>query len=46
MKKATPPRLMENDRAKILSDFQINTNKPGIVNQPDIVEWTKRKRVQ
>ena len=30
----TPPKVVENDRAKILLDFQIQTNKQVMANQP------------
>ncbi len=41
----TPPKVVENDRAKILWDFQIQTDKMVVANQPDIVvvdkQWKK-----
>ena len=39
-----PPRVMENDRAKILWDFQIQTDKMVVANQPDIVVVDKQKK--
>ena len=33
----TPPKVVENDRAEILWDFEIQTDKQVMVNQPDIV---------
>ncbi|XP_051924320.1 uncharacterized protein LOC127602290 [Hippocampus zosterae] len=40
----TPPKVVENDRAKILWDFQIQTDKMVMANQPDIVIIDKGKR--
>uniref|UniRef100_A0A669EZW7 Reverse transcriptase domain-containing protein n=1 Tax=Oreochromis niloticus TaxID=8128 RepID=A0A669EZW7_ORENI len=40
----TPPRVMENDRAKILWDFQMQTDKMVVANQPDIVVVDKQKK--
>lgn len=31
----TPPRVVENDRAKMLWDFQVQTNKKVMANQLD-----------
>ncbi|XP_076740510.1 uncharacterized protein LOC143418686 [Maylandia zebra] len=39
-----PPRVVENDRAKILWDFQIQTDKMVVANQPDIVVVDKQKK--
>ncbi|MGZ7254081.1 hypothetical protein ACXWO5_10720, partial [Streptococcus pyogenes] len=39
-----PPRVMENDRAKILWDFQMQTDKMVVANQPDIVVVDKQKK--
>uniref|UniRef100_A0A087YQ23 Uncharacterized protein n=1 Tax=Poecilia formosa TaxID=48698 RepID=A0A087YQ23_POEFO len=40
----TPPKVVENDRAKILWDFQIQTDKMVMANQPDIVVVDKQQR--
>ncbi|KAI3355858.1 hypothetical protein L3Q82_004410 [Scortum barcoo] len=40
---ATPPKVVENDRAKNLWDFQIQTDKQVMVNQPDIVVVDKEQ---
>ncbi|XP_055359974.1 uncharacterized protein LOC129603341 [Betta splendens] len=40
----TPPKVVENERAKILWDFQIQTDRMVIVNQPDIVVVDKEQR--
>uniref|UniRef100_A0A087XGF1 Reverse transcriptase zinc-binding domain-containing protein n=2 Tax=Poecilia formosa TaxID=48698 RepID=A0A087XGF1_POEFO len=40
----TPPKVVENDRAKILWDFQIQTDKMVMANQPDIVVVDKEQR--
>ncbi|XP_051931065.1 uncharacterized protein LOC127607055 [Hippocampus zosterae] len=40
----TPPKVVENDRAKILWDFQIQTDKMVMANQPDIVIIDKGQR--
>ena len=37
-----PPKLFENDQAKILCDFQIQTVKMAVGNQLDIVVVYKR----
>ena len=37
--------MIENDKAKILWDFQIQTDKMVVANQPDIVmvdNWDKK----
>ena len=39
-----PPKVMENDQAKILWDFQIQTDKMVMANQPDIVIIDKQQR--
>ena len=33
----TPPKVTENKQVKVLWDFQIQTNKLVLVNQPDMV---------
>ncbi|TWW64336.1 hypothetical protein D4764_03G0013440 [Takifugu flavidus] len=33
----TPPKVLENKQAKMLWDFQIQTDKMVVANQPDIV---------
>ncbi|XP_078791071.1 uncharacterized protein LOC111949134 [Oryzias latipes] len=38
------PLVVENERAKILWDFQIQTDRMGTANQPDIVEVDKEQR--
>lgn len=40
----TPPKVMENNRAKILWDFQIQTDKMVMANQPDIVVMDKQQK--
>ncbi|KAK7930437.1 hypothetical protein WMY93_006832 [Mugilogobius chulae] len=40
----TPPKVVENDRAKILWDFQIQTDRMVMANQPDIVVVDKEQR--
>ncbi|XP_051916213.1 uncharacterized protein LOC127597287 isoform X2 [Hippocampus zosterae] len=40
----TPPKVVENDRAKIMWDFQIQTDKMVMANQPDIVIIDKGQR--
>ncbi len=40
----TSPKVVENDRAKILWDFQIQTDKMAIANQPDIVVVDKQRK--
>ncbi|KAF1377421.1 hypothetical protein PFLUV_G00200640 [Perca fluviatilis] len=37
-----PPKVAENDRAKILWDFQIRTDKMMMANQPDILVVDKQ----
>ena len=39
---ATPPKVIENDRAKILWDFKIQTDKMVAANQADIVVIKER----
>lgn len=39
-----PLKVAENERAKILWDSQIQTNKMVMENQPDTVEVDKEKR--
>lgn len=39
----TPPKVVENDRAKILWDFQIQTDRMVMANQPDIVVVDKKQ---
>ena len=38
------PKVVENDRAKILWDFQIQTEKLVIVKQPDIMLVDKQQK--
>ena len=38
----TPPKVIQNDRAKILWDFQFQTDKLVMANQPDIVVVDKK----
>lgn len=40
----TPPRVVENDQAKILLDLQSQTDKLTMVNQPHIVVENKHKQ--
>ena len=40
----TPPKVVENDRAKVLWDFQIQTDRMVMANQPDIVVVDKEQR--
>ena len=40
----TPPKVVENDRAKIQWDLQIQTDNMVMVNQPDIVFSDKQQR--
>ncbi|XP_078808275.1 uncharacterized protein LOC144994388 [Oryzias latipes] len=40
----TPPKVVENERAKILWDFQIQTDRMVMANQPDIVVVDKEQR--
>ena len=40
----TPPKVVENDQAKILWDFQIQTDKLVMANQPDIVLIDKQQK--
>ncbi|XP_055362142.1 uncharacterized protein LOC129603668 [Betta splendens] len=39
----TPPKVVENERAKILWDFQIQTDRMVMANQPDIVVVDKEQ---
>ena len=44
-KKITPSKVIDNDWGKILWDFQIQTDKMVVANQPDIVmvdNWDKK----
>ncbi len=41
---ATPPKVVENDRAKILWDFHIPTDKVVMANQADIVLIDKQQK--
>ena len=43
----TPPKAVENDKAKVLSDFQIQTDKQVMVNHLDfvVVEKLQKKAV-
>lgn len=43
----TPPKVVENDQAKILWDFQIKTDKMLMANKPDtvVVEKLQKKAV-
>lgn len=38
----SPPKVVENDQAKILSDFQIQTDKIIVAKQLDIVITDKQ----
>ena len=40
----TPPKVVENDRAKILWDFQILTDRMVMANHPDTVVDDKEQR--
>ncbi|TWW66946.1 hypothetical protein D4764_20G0009780 [Takifugu flavidus] len=40
----TPPKVLENKQAKILWDFQIQTDKMVVANQPDIVVVDKHQK--
>ncbi|TWW69428.1 ATP-dependent Clp protease proteolytic subunit, mitochondrial [Takifugu flavidus] len=40
----TPTKVLENKQAKILWDFQIQTHKMVVVNQPDIVVVDKHRK--
>ncbi|TWW67366.1 hypothetical protein D4764_02G0004070 [Takifugu flavidus] len=40
----TPPKVVENKQAKILWDFQIQTDKMMVTNQPDIVMVDKHQK--
>uniref|UniRef100_A0A3P9J433 Carbohydrate sulfotransferase n=1 Tax=Oryzias latipes TaxID=8090 RepID=A0A3P9J433_ORYLA len=40
----TPPKVVENERAKILWDFQIQADRMVMANQPDIVVVDKEQR--
>ncbi|XP_024121103.1 uncharacterized protein LOC112142083 [Oryzias melastigma] len=40
----TPQKVLENERAKILMDFQIQTDRMVMENQPDIVVVDKEQR--
>ncbi|KAK7881151.1 hypothetical protein WMY93_029560 [Mugilogobius chulae] len=40
----TPSKVVDNDRAKILWDFQIQTDRMVMANQPDIVVVDKEQR--
>ena len=40
----TPPKVIENERVKILWDFQIQTDNLVIGNQPDIEVVDKHQR--
>ncbi|TWW73485.1 hypothetical protein D4764_15G0008790 [Takifugu flavidus] len=39
-----PPKVLENKQAKILWDFQIQTDKMVVANQPDIVVVDKHRK--
>jgi len=39
-----PPKVVENDRAKILWDFQIQTDKQVMANEPGIVVADKLQK--
>ncbi|XP_055368940.1 uncharacterized protein LOC129604854 [Betta splendens] len=39
----TPPKVVDNERAKILWDFQIQTDRMVMANQPDIVVVDKEQ---
>ena len=39
----TPQKVVENNRAKLLWDFQIQTDRKVLANQPDIVVVDKQK---
>ncbi len=40
----TPSKVVENDRAKILQDFQILTDKLAMAHLPDIVFIDKKQK--
>lgn len=40
----TPPKVVENDKAKILWDFQMQTGKLVMTDQPDIAVEDKHQR--
>ncbi|TWW69265.1 COP9 signalosome complex subunit 1 [Takifugu flavidus] len=40
----TPPKVLENEQAKILWDLQIQTEKMVVANQPDIVVVDKHQK--
>ncbi|TWW65014.1 hypothetical protein D4764_22G0006610 [Takifugu flavidus] len=40
----TPPKVLENKQVKILWDFQIQTDKMVVANQPDIVVVDKHQK--
>ncbi|TWW67382.1 hypothetical protein D4764_02G0004230 [Takifugu flavidus] len=40
----TPPKVVENEQTKILWDFQIQTDKMVVANQPDIVVVDKHRK--
>ena len=39
-----PLKVVENDSAKILTDFQIQTDKVKVANQPNIVVTDKQQK--
>jgi len=43
-KRKTPPKVVEKNQAKILWDFQIQTDKLVMASQPDIVLVHKLKK--
>ncbi|KAF7640661.1 hypothetical protein LDENG_00024680, partial [Lucifuga dentata] len=40
----TPPKVVENGRAKVLWDFKFQTNKQLLANQPDMVVIDKQQK--
>ena len=40
----TPPKVVENEPGKILWDFQIQTDRKVMANQPDIMVVDKEQR--
>ncbi|KAF7654704.1 hypothetical protein LDENG_00066000, partial [Lucifuga dentata] len=40
----TPPKVVENSRAKVLWDFKVQTDKQLLANQPDMVVVDKEQK--
>ena len=40
-KREIPPKMVKNDRPKIMSDFHIHSNEMVMANQPDILVVNK-----